>query len=349
MQERLADLGLLIYLFEWRWLRAYAHASRRFLALLLPWLKMIAHRYREVAGEISDGLNCLALLRSLKADPPVADSATLDDWRTTLDSLQSGLNAILAGEFVTSLRVSNDLLRNIQDINAALSRISAGVSLPATLFYLVDVAWREIERTMGPIQASRAAGEPPRMSIEEWAAMPEDEPGELVKGYLVEEEMADFEHDAVVSFVNAALRSWVVPKGGFIAGSEAKLAIREDLGRKPDLSVYLPGGSIPPRRGPIRVPPDIVIEVVSPTSLDARRDRVEKRKDYADFGIRWYWLISPSVKALEVFELGTDRTYAYALSAVNGSVTIPGCPDFTLDLDALWADIDRLGPNVQET
>ena len=186
------------------------------------------------------------------------------------------------------------------------------------------------------------------MSIEEWAAMPEDEPGELVAGRLVEEEMADYEHETVVSFANAALRSWVVPKGGFVAGSEAKFAVGREQGRKPDLSVYLPGGSVPPRHGPIRVPPDIVIEVLSPTSLDARRDRVEKVYDYAAFGVRWYWLIDPTLRALEVLELGADRRYICMLGATEGSVTIPGCVDLTLDLDALWAELDRLGPTASE-
>jgi Uma2 family endonuclease len=206
-----------------------------------------------------------------------------------------------------------------------------------------------VERCLRALTRSdSASGEPPRMTIEEWASMPEDEPGELVGGYLVEEEMADYEHEAVVSFANAALRNWVVPKGGFVAGSEAKLVIREDLGRKPDLSVYLPGGSIPPRRGPIRVPPDIVIEVITRTVLDARRDRIEKVDDYAAFGVRWYWLIEPPLRVLEVFELGNDRRYVRALAAAEGSITIPGCPDFTLDLDALWAELDRLGPTVSE-
>jgi Uma2 family endonuclease len=255
---------------------------------------MIAHRAREIAAEISEGLNCLAMIRSQKAAPPVADSASLDDWRTTLDNLQSGLKAVLAGEVVTSLRVNRDLLRSIEDVHADLSMISAGAPLPAILFNLVDLAWTEIERTMGPIQASSSSGEPPRMSIEEWAAMPEDEPGELVDGFLVAEEVPHYDHETVVSFVNTALRSWVVPKGGFVAGSEAKLAIREDRGRKADLSVYLPGGNIPPRRGLIRVPPDIVIEVIMPTSLDARRDRIEKLNDYADFGVRWCWLRATS-------------------------------------------------------
>jgi Uma2 family endonuclease len=309
---------------------------------------MIAHRTREVAADISEGLNCLAMIRSLKVAPPAADSVELDNWRIALENFQSSLQAVLAGDVVTSLHVNRDLLRSIEDIQADLSAISAGAPLPATLFNLVDLAWVEIERTTGPIQASPSSGEPPRMSIEEWAAMPEDEPGELVDGYLVEEEMADFEHETIVSFANAALRSWVVPKGGFVAGSEAKLAIRPDLGRKPDLSVYLPGGSIPPRRGPLRAPPDIVIEVLSPTSLDARRDRVEKKKDYANVGVRWYWLIEPTLRVLEVFELGADHRYILALAAAEGSITIPGCVDFTLDLDALWAELDRLGPTVPE-
>ena len=185
-------------------------------------------------------------------------------------------------------------------------------------------------------------------SIEEWAAMPEDEPGEFVDGYLVEEEMADYEHETVVSFANAALRGWVVPRGGFVAGSEAKFAIGEGLGRKPDLSVFLPGGSIPPRRGPIHVPPDIMIEVLSPTSLDVRRDRSEKVYDYAAFGVRWYWLIDPALRTLEILELGIDGRYIHMLTAEEGSVTIPGCVDFTLDLDALWAELARLGPTASE-
>jgi Uma2 family endonuclease len=310
---------------------------------------MTAYRAREIAAAISDGIDCLAIIRSLKTAPPVADSAELDNWRTTLGNLQSGLEAVEAGEAATTMRVSSDLLRNIEDVHTHLSVISAGAPLPATLFSLVDLAWAGIERTMECIRASSSSsGEPPHMSIEEWAAMPEDEPGELVGGYLVEEEMADYEHETIVSFANAVLRGWVVPKGGFVAGSEAKLAVGAAQGRKPDLTVYLPGGSIPPRSGPIRVPPDIVIEVLSPTSLDARRDRVEKVHDYAAFGVQWYWLIDPALRTLEVLELGIDRRYIHMLAAAEGSITIPGCVDLTLDLDALWAELDRLGPTVSE-
>lgn len=202
---------------------------------------------------------------------------------------------------------------------------------------------------MAPITTLRtapASGEPPRMSIEEWARMPEDDPGELVGGRLMEEEVADYAHDTIVSFVNALLRGWVVPRGGFIAGSEAKIAVGDDQGRKPDLSVYLPGGSVPPRHGPVRVPPDIVIEVVSSMPVDVRRDRIEKPRDYAAFGVRWYWIVDPALKTLEILELGSDRRYAYTVAATEGCIPIPGCDELTINLDELWAELERLGPTM---
>lgn len=63
------------------------------------------------------------------------------------------------------------------------------------------------------------------MTIDEWAALDEDEPGELVDGRLEEEEAASWAHEIVVSWLIGVLRAWVVPRGGFALGSETKLAI----------------------------------------------------------------------------------------------------------------------------
>lgn len=194
------------------------------------------------------------------------------------------------------------------------------------------------------IRTALAAGEPPRMSIEQWAAMPEDDPGELVDGRLVEEEVATYAHETIVSYMNALLRSYVVPRGGFVAGSEVKLAVGPLQGRKPDLSVYLPGGNVPSGYGAVRVPPDVVVEVLSPLPEDMRRDRIEKPRDYAAFGVRWCWHIDPTSRVLELFELTSEQRYAIVLVAEEGIVSLPGCGDLTLDLDALWAELDRLGP-----
>src|SRR5215203_2427198 len=52
------------------------------------------------------------------------------------------------------------------------------------------------------------------LTLEEWAGLDEDTPGELVDGRLEEEEMPTFLHEAVVAWLLWALRSWVVPLGG---------------------------------------------------------------------------------------------------------------------------------------
>jgi Uma2 family endonuclease len=189
---------------------------------------------------------------------------------------------------------------------------------------------------------STAAALPKKLTLEEWAALDEDEPGELVDGWLTEEEVPDLTHESVVAWLVGVLRGWLIARGGFVFGSEAKVAVKPSRGRKPDVTAYFPGRTGLKRRGIVRVPPDIAVEVVSETPRDVRRDRIEKSNEYATFGVRWYWLIDPVKRTLEVLELGADGRYVHALGAAEGQVAPPGCDGLVLDLDDLWRELERL-------
>jgi Uma2 family endonuclease len=190
---------------------------------------------------------------------------------------------------------------------------------------------------------------PSRLSDEAWVNLPEDEPGELVDGVLVEEEMPDWVHETVVGWFLEMLRAWALPRGGFVGGSELKYLLRKGKGRKPDVSMVLPGQRPPPRRGAMRRPPDVMIEVVSPRPRDARRDRIEKLREYAAFGVRWYWLLDPALRTLEIYELGPDGRYTWALGAEGGRIdAVPGCEGLVLELDGLFGELDRLGDEEPE-
>jgi Uma2 family endonuclease len=311
------------------------------------------------ANAISEGINHIAYIGSLRAEPHVASTEELSAWRKALDDLQSSLKAVRDGHIeghalVTSRPVSDDLLRCIEKLCAQIAAITPGEHLSAALFDGIDLAWVELVGNAAPLGVMPPAGEPvsmsveamsvEAMSVEAWGAMPDDAPGELEGGHLVAEETVNDEHEVIISFLSAALRRWAEPQGGFVAGGEVRFAIREDQGRRSDLSVVLPGGALPVARGIRRIAPDIVIEVLVPTSLDVRRDRIKKAHDYASFGVRWYWLLDPMTRTLEILELGVDRRYIYTLVAAGGSVAIPGCAGLTLDLDALWAEVERLWP-----
>jgi len=188
-----------------------------------------------------------------------------------------------------------------------------------------------------------------RITFAEWVCLPEDEPGEFVDGRLVEDEVPGAAHEVIVTWVIAVLHRWLDAKGGVVLGSDAKFEVSALRGRKPDACAYLPGSPMPPPWGVIRERPDIMVEVVSPTLRDTHRDRVEKYQEYAAFGVPWYWIIDPQKRTFEVHELGADGCYVLARSATNGRVACtPALEGLTLDLDALWSRVDRLGPASSE-
>jgi len=168
--------------------------------------------------------------------------------------------------------------------------------------------------------------------------MDEDEPGELVDGQLVEEEVANLAHELTVVWLAARLDVWAEAAGAMVGGSEGKFRVNERRGRKPDVFVYLKGTPRPAIKDTLFTsPPDIAVEVVSPRPRDVRRDRLQKPDEYAAFGVRYYWLLDPANRSLEILELGADGRYVRALAAEGGRLeALPGCPGLVLDLDVLW-------------
>lgn len=184
------------------------------------------------------------------------------------------------------------------------------------------------------------------MTLEEWAQLPEDEEGELVDGLLVEEEVPGPIHELALTWLTTRFGVWLEECGaGFVFGSETKLKVTSRRGRKPDVVVYLPGGAVPPPHGLLTEPPDLLVEIVTPTPRDERRDRVDKAEEYQALGVRWYWLLDPALGILEIFELDSEGEYKRKIVAKTGQITeIPGCPGLVIDMDKLWSHLARLKP-----
>ena len=107
------------------------------------------------------------------------------------------------------------------------------------------------------------------MTLKEWGELPDEVPGELVDGVLEEDEVTTEAHDALAGFLYAFFFNWVFPKGGIAFMEPRKYAVSRSRGRKPDVSVFLPGRQ--GLTGSARVttiPPDIAIEVITPTPRD---------------------------------------------------------------------------------
>lgn len=71
---------------------------------------------------------------------------------------------------------------------------------------------------------------------------------------------------------------------------------------EPDLSIVCDKSKID--KYGCKGPPDLVIEVLSPSSL--RHDRLVKFELYQKAGVREYWIVDPEYKAVQVFELDSS-------------------------------------------
>jgi hypothetical protein len=52
-------------------------------------------------------------------------------------------------------------------------------------------------------------------------------------------------------------------------------------------------------------------------------------------------LLDPDDRTLEIFELQPGGRYLRVVAASEGTIDVPGCDGLRLDLDALWAYVDR--------
>lgn len=84
--------------------------------------------------------------------------------------------------------------------------------------------------------------------------------------------------------------------------------------------------------------PDIVIEVFSPG--DNRTEAHNKFRLYQRVGIKEYWIVLPSVMALQRYFLEEEGRYiGYRPMTVGDVVTTPILPGFALDLEKVFKDI----------
>lgn len=162
-----------------------------------------------------------------------------------------------------------------------------------------------------------------------------------MRGTLVETEKPSYLHEVALAWLMELLLVWCRAHGVRVVGSGLRYVLTKDTGRSPDLSVFLAGSPRPPSRGAVRTPPSIAVEIVSATPSDARRDRIEKLSEYAAFGIKWYWLVDPQLRSVEILELNDQGRYVHLVNATDGTVSVPGCPELRLPVDDLWRELDE--------
>ncbi|MDR3636491.1 MAG: Uma2 family endonuclease [Isosphaeraceae bacterium] len=171
----------------------------------------------------------------------------------------------------------------------------------------------------------------PRITPEEYLALPDHDRFELVDGHLVEVNMSKES-------------SWV---GGELYGRLRDVVKRSDLGyvwpadnlyrcfpsdpaqiRKPDVSFIRRERMNwdQPDEGFVGIAPDLVAEVVSPNDLAYEID--EKVEDYLEAGVRLVWVVHPLLRMIRVHRADGSITVLSERENLTGEDVILGfvCP-----------------------
>lgn len=111
----------------------------------------------------------------------------------------------------------------------------------------------------------------------------------------------------------------------FVAPVDVRLSTKDVV--QPDILVICDQSKILDSH--IEGPPDLVVEVISPSSV--RHDRIRKLRLYAEHGVREYWLVQPYPAMIEVLELAGEH---YRVAGAYTDAETLRSPTFTgLEID----------------
>ena len=83
-------------------------------------------------------------------------------------------------------------------------------------------------------------------------------------------------------------------------------------------------------------PPALVIEILSPDSVDVRRDRIAKLQLYAKHGVPEYWIIDPRIMTLERYvDQGSSLTLSETLR-YEDSLSTTSLPGFSCQMSEIF-------------
>lgn len=171
-----------------------------------------------------------------------------------------------------------------------------------------------------------------RMTAREYFALGErEERYELIDGVLVMSPSPSLSHQDLVRALLRQIEPFADELPGVRVVLDTDIQFAPDTVYRPDVALYAAGRLAGDPEYP-DIAPDLVIEVVSPSSRP--RDMVTKRDDYARFGVREYWVVDAG--AIQVFRVARRARRYAAPVTVRATVTSTAIPGLTLDNARLW-------------
>jgi Uma2 family endonuclease len=177
-------------------------------------------------------------------------------------------------------------------------------------------------------------------TYEDLLALADDKRYEIIEGELFEMTAPNALH--AVALMNAVflLRPVVQAMGGTILVAPVDVFMPGADPVEPDIVVLLPGSAARIVRRGIEGPPDLVVEILSPSTRG--RDLLTKRALYARAGVREYWILDNDAQAVEVMGLDRDAFHTLQVATAADPIRSPLLPAVAFTAAEIFAGLDAI-------
>lgn len=177
-----------------------------------------------------------------------------------------------------------------------------------------------------------------KMTARQFLMLGEDPPGvrlELVDGEIAVSPSPAPEHSYTDRMLSHILLTHILKHDlGILIGDVDTVFGELDV-RRPDLIYYSrERAHLVRRSAPLRHPPDLCVEIMSPGS--SKTDRKDKFQQYAGGHVASYWILDPIKHSIEGYRLAHGKYELVGRGTGRDVVRLPPFPELDIPLGQLW-------------
>jgi Uma2 family endonuclease len=176
----------------------------------------------------------------------------------------------------------------------------------------------------------------------DYFALHTDQLVELIDGNLEVLPMPTPPHQLIVAYLYELLKSFVKSRNlGTVFFAPLRVRMRANTIREPDI-VFIARENAHRIGSEYCNSADLVMEIVSPDAGSQERDYDKKRSDYAQAGIREYWIVDPQTERITVLALDGVTYRVHGEFSASQQATSALLDGFAADVSAVFAAAKKL-------
>jgi Uma2 family endonuclease len=174
-----------------------------------------------------------------------------------------------------------------------------------------------------------------KKTVKDYIELPEGPPYyQLIEGELIMSPASSYSHQRTVGRVFLKLSRLLEEKGlGEVLISPIDVYLDEKNVFQPDTVVLLKEGKAKVEEKGIFGPPDVVVEILSPST--AYYDLIVKKEVYERAGVKEYWLLDPNRKTFEIYK-NTEEGFKLSFQAREKGKVLSEILGLEIDLKDIY-------------